>query len=312
MSKNRIAILLMVLPLVLSASRMNRRPYDPPPPVIRDVSGGATIQRARIDKVIDSTAVLGFQEAVDSLDNYCLAYELAFLAAKRPASTNSHAMSQVLSDRRTCKIFEHINKLSREQASVAAEQVFDAKFAAFVSEWNSFAETLRNEETGPKHHAASVGLFLCSYFCSPETLDQKIETWSNFVNDKKFDAIPGVFALQGSRFIDPLFHLNLLVISGDRAGAWTVPLNASLQALTLKVTRASYPRLQVSELQLFKWNAETLDTDFTHITRGVPASEDYVLITLPGFADPDSKDFIRHKRVFDEAIQLIRAWQRNQ
>ncbi len=65
-------------------------------------------------------------------------------------------------------------------------------------------------------------------------------------------------------------------------------------------------------MKMFKWSAETLDTDFTHRTRGIPSSDDSVLLELPGFADPNSSSRIQYAEdanvVAQQLLNCIRTW----
>ena len=160
----------------------------------------------------------------------------------------------------------------------------------------------------PTHHAASIGLFLCSYFCSPQILDSNIKLWTEARNRSEIEKIEGVRHLDPTRFIDPLFQLNLLVIAGDRKGASTKSLDKELDILTRKITGDTKPFLVISKMKLFKWNAETLDTDFTHRTRGVSASGNSVLLELPGFADPNSSLNLQKRDVAEQLMNCVRAW----
>ena len=61
-------------------------------------------------------------------------------------------------------------------------------------------------------------------------------------------------------------------------------------------------------MRMFKYSAETLATDFTHRTRGVPASGNSVLLELPGFADPASRMRFQKVDVADQCLNCVRTW----
>ena len=301
---------LVLLAALLALGVAIKRNYSQSP-AVGDIDGGLPIHRERIDRVISHTSSLDIEQAVASLASYNESYELAQLASLSPSSLQVHFFRQVLADRRACKIFEYLLSLPREDAARKAEKIFDQQFGKVLSNWQSMSVTRGIEVDNPAHHAALVGLFLCSYFCPPDVLDDKIDLWSTSMSEESFDRIDGVELAAGHRYIDRLFHLNLLVISGQRAGASTDKLNTELREFSKKLTGDPEPFLQVSDLKVFKWNAETTDTDFTHITRGVPASGNSVLLELPGFADPNSIFKLNDQQVYDHLVQTISNWRRS-
>lgn len=202
---------------------------------------------------------------------------------------------------------------SHERLPVAgsqAEKIFDDKFATFRSEWKRFAS---GDDVvgklGPCHHAASAGLLLCAYFCPPELLDEKLALWNKAMADKEFEEMQGVWHLSPNRFIDPLFHLNLLVISGDRQGVPLEPLKEDLDRITHEMVEPPFCR--IANLRLFNWDAETMDTDFTHVTRGVPSSGNSVLCELPGFSNPNASLYLQKPERAAQLEDVIQAWRRS-
>ncbi|MDA0812868.1 MAG: hypothetical protein O3C21_10830 [Verrucomicrobia bacterium] len=278
------------------------------PPGKRDISGGLEIQRSRIDRAISMVEAVPIDEAVNSMATYDEAFELAQLASLSPSSRHKHFISQILSDRRGSKIFEAILALPPDKASLKSNEIFHGQFKKLVAEWNRFARMKGHESTESAHHAASFGIFLCSYFCDPQTLDRNLELWDKTMTAPIYDEIEGVKLLASSRFIDPLFRLNLLVISGSRNGASVVDLNKELDVLTRKISGDSRAFLEVRNLNLFRSNAETLDRDLTSMIRGVPASANSILLELPGFSDPNSAIFLKDEQVVAVLTDTINAW----
>lgn len=274
------------------------------------ISGGASEQRARIDRAIDSAGALSIEDAISSLSEYNEQFELAGLASLSSSSPRRLFINQLLADRRISKIFGHLLSLPVAVASSQAEKIFDDKFATFRSEWKRFAS---GDDVvgklGPCHHAASAGLLLCAYFCPPELLDEKLALWDKAMADKEFEEIQGVWHLSPNRFIDPLFHLNLLVISGDRKGVPLEPLKEDLDRITREMVETSFCR--ITNLRLFKWDAETMDTDFTHVTRGVPSSGNSVLCELPGFSNPNASLYLQKPERAAQLEDVIQVWRRS-
>jgi len=281
---------------------------ESPPPKIRDLSGGAKIQRQRIDRAIETARVLNVDDAIMSLSKYNESFELAGLASMTSSSLGTCFMNSMLADRRISKIFEHLLSLPPKNADAKAQQIFEDQFAIFVDEWRNFAKKGGLPQTGPPHHAASAGLLLCSLFCSKETLDLKIQRWNDIIRQSEFERIDGAKLHSPSLLIDRVFHLNLLVISGDNRRKSVSQLNQELESLCRKIKGNGKPFLQVTQMRMFKWSAETLDTDFTHRTRGVPASGNAVLLELPGFADPNSWLYLDNSDVTDQCLNCIRTW----
>lgn len=310
---NKWIILLMMFVLLSGALYFVYRRNSVQAPTSRDISGGAIVQRERIDKAIDTASKLDPAEAIVSLHEYSESYEVAQLASLSPTSLGICYLKQVLADRRASKIFEHFQSLSNDDSSQEASKMFDSKLALLEREWNRQAEGETDSvgNLGPLHHATSVAAFLCSYFCSPALFDEKLKRWDTSVVSDAIDQIEGVELMAINRFVDPLFRLNLLVISGSRNGASVEVLNKELDALTRRITGDPEPFLQVETVNLFRWNAETLDTDFTHVTRGVPASANSLLLELPGFPDPNSSLFVQDKKVFAVLEKTIDAWRRS-
>ena len=299
-------LVVMVVLSIFAVFTFRRR--ESTPPKIRDLSGGAKIQRQRIDRAIETAKVLNVDEAIMSLSQYNESFELAGLAGTTSSSLGYCFMNSMLADRRLSKIFEHLSSLPAAEANAKAEQVFDDQFSIFVNEWRNFAKKRGIPETGPPHHAASAGLFLCSFFCSKETLDSKIQRWNETIRQPEFEQIKGVQFHAPTRFIDRLFLLNLIVLSGHSQKRSISQLNSELESLCQKINedKDSYPR--VTQMRMFKWSAETLDTDFTHRTRGVPASGNSVLLEFPGFANANSSLFLKIPDVTEQLLSCVRTW----
>lgn len=217
-------------------------------------------------------------------------------------------MNSMLADRRISKIFEHLSSLPANEADAKAQQIFDDQFALFVKEWRNFVKNRGIPLTGPPHHAASAGLLLCSSFCSKETLNSKIQRWNDTMTQPEFEQNDGVKYGERGRLIDRVFHLNLLVIAGQNYGKSVSQLNKELDSLCQKISGNGKPFLQVTQMRMFKWSAETLDTDFTHRTRGVPASGNAVLLELPGFADANSSLRLQNADVTEQLLNCVRTW----
>jgi len=306
--KQRLPLFLLLIAILSAAILAVRRHYTTHP-VTRDLSGGAKVQRERIDRFIGSTSEMNVELAIESLNDNGETFGVVSLAALSPSSLGRCYIKQVLADRRASKIFQHLTKLPSEKSSDFASGMFDAKLAMMTENFKQMArgDVDPNDSVaklGPDHHAASVGLFFCSYFCTPRVLDEKLQKWDSQMNTPEISKIDGVQYLSLNRFIDPLFRINLLVISGSRNGATSIEtLSSELEKIAQKVIGANHnPFFPISKLNMFKWDAETLDTDFTNVTRGVPASGNSILIQLPGFADSNSGAYLEDEQVFSGVL----------
>lgn len=306
--KSRITWVLIVMVVLSIFAIFTFLRRESPPPRIRDLSRGAKIQRQRIDRAIETASGLDVNQAIVSLSKYNESFELAGLATMTPSSPGFCFMNSMLADRRISKIFEDHSSLPATEANAKAQSIFDDQFVVFIKEWRNFAKNGGRPRTGPPHHAASAGLLLCSFFCSQKTLDSKIQRWNDMIRQPEFEQIDRVQIYSPSRFIDRLFHLNLLVISGQKHGKSVSHLNQELAVLCQKIKGKGKPFLEVTQMKMFKWSAETLDTDFTHRTRLVPASGNAVLLELPGFADPNSWLFLDNLDVADQCLICIKTW----
>jgi hypothetical protein len=317
--KSRVLGWLALLIVLSCVAFLWSRRREVAPPKIRDISGGAKTQRERIDRAIATAGNLNIDEAISSLSQNNDAFGLAGLASLSPASPGHCFMKSILADRRISKIFEHLSSLPAKEADNRSQKIFEEHFSTLHEKWKEWGSsktrtvgTLLNSKNWPKtaapHHAASAGLFLCSYFCSREVLDSNINRWNDTLGAPDFENLDGIQMHTPTRMIDPLFHLNLLVISGHRHQRSVKQLNKDLESLCQKIHARKIPFLQVTQMKMFKWNAETLDTDFTHVTRGIPASGNSVLLELPGFADPNSSLDVSDPDVAKLCENCIRTW----
>ena len=95
------------------------------PSKILYLSGGATVQRQRIDRAIETAGKLNVEEAIQSLSQYNESYELAGIATMSPSSPGSCFMNSMLADRRISKVLEHLLSLPVAEAETKAQQIFD-------------------------------------------------------------------------------------------------------------------------------------------------------------------------------------------
>ena len=230
-----------------------------PPPKFQDLSGGANIQRQRIDRAIETAGKLNVDEAIASLSEYNESFELAQLAGKSSASFGFLKINCMLGDRRISKIFQHLNSLPVTVADAKAQRIFEDHLAILQKEWQKLAKTGGLPGTGPPHHATSAGAFFCSFFSSKEIFDSKIKRWNALLGQPEFERLR-----YPTRLIEPLFHMNLLVISGHKHGKSVSQLNKELAPLCEKIWGEEKPSVQVTQMRMFQHNAETLETDFTH------------------------------------------------
>lgn len=303
-------LLLLSLLIILSIPR-----HSVPKPKNRDLSGGATIQRKRIDNFIDSTARISFDGAVEELNKNGEIFAMIVLAGLSSSSPDRSFLNQVRADRRVSKIYQHLKSLPATTASDQAVKIFDAKLKLLEETWHlaaskkAFNHELM-EKVGPDHHAASAALFLCSLFCSSDITNQKMREWDRVMDTPDYDHIQEVSALRSNRRLDPIFRLNLLIICGYRKGASIGELKLRLASLSKMITGTEEPILNIEMVRLYNWDAETLDTDFTHVVRGVPASGKSTLVEFPGLPDCNVSYCLHDQQSFDAVETLINGWQR--
>ena len=305
---NKTIIAAVVFLLILLSAFLAYRRNDKSPPKFYDLSGGAKIQRQRIDRVTETARILDIDKAIESLSQYSESFELALLSGLSPASKGKVMMNCMRGDRRVLKIFEHLLSLPSKEADAKSREIFEMHFSTLHRSWLDLMPNGGLPKTGPPHHAASAGLLFCSFFCSPELLDAEIKRWDEILGSPEFRKNDVGSIPTPAKLLDPLFRLNLLVISGQRKGRSVTRLNEDLEAVCQKITGDVKPFLQASQMTMFKWSAETLNTDFTHVTRGVPASGNSAILVLPGFADHDSVFNLWDRDVASLCENCIRTW----
>jgi hypothetical protein len=305
MSQNSLLIAVMVALSVFPVSAFSQQQN---PPQKSGLSGGATIQRQRIDRAIDTAKLMTVEEAIQSLNSYNESYELAHLSTLSPASLGICFMNSMRGDRRICKIFEHLLSLPSKEADKQAQSLFDNQFPLFLDEWRRFVRQGGLPKFGPHHHSLSAGLFFCSYFCTKDDLDSRIQKWNETLRQPEFEQSEGGKVLAPSRLIDPMFHLNLLAISGYRHQKSIAELNRDLETVCKKIEGEGKPFLQATQMSFYKSYAETTDTDFTHITRGAPASDTQLLLAIPGFSDPNASSRLQIPDRWDQCLAAVQAW----
>ncbi len=260
-------------------------------PVVTLSAGQPSVQRQRIDQSIETVADMSIAEAIQSLSEYNETYELANLSSLSSASFGVLYINQIRGDRRVTKIWQYLSKLPKEQAAAIAEKMADDKIRDFHQLYVNREQNrvLSRVLRGPKRHAASAALFFCSYFCSPDVLDAKMQLWDRLMGSSDFAAFHGPIGDTPFSLLryDPLFGANLLVISGTRQGKSVAELNRRLAAWDPDRQPGFDSKLQVSTASLFKSDAATFDTDFTAVTRGHPVNPSDELASFPAFLDPD-------------------------
>ncbi len=286
--------------------------YAIAPPSNLDHTDGERMGRIQIDRFIQTTSAMEIDAVLNSLNENGETYSIVS-SASRSSSVGSCYIKQVLADRRALRIFQYLSEKDADVASTESAAIFDEKLRLLANDWGRLtsAKSVSYDNLaalGPDHHAASIALFFCSFFCAPEILDQKMKDWDDAMDLPKFEKIEGDQFLKVHRCIDPLFRLNILLISGRRNGADVGGLELKITALSPLITGGKSSFLKVKDLKLFKWNAAASDTHFVYMTRGVPASENAVLLILPGFTELTADVYLQNPQTFSLVRQTIDQW----
>lgn len=277
--RNRsVSLVIACVAIALSPQAWSTDPVAPIPK--RDLSGGATIQRKRIETFIKNTAAMDCERALASLSEPSEDFNVAYLAGLTNLPTPPIVMRQILADRRVAKIYEELAKLPADQACEKATRAFDGKLQKHEEEFGKWCNGTSKYQLYPAFHphAASATLFLCASFCSTETFQQKFDSWYARLGQPQFD---NGGASKRCRYPDPLFAVNLLVLVAEKQGQSLEELNAKLTDTATKFD-VRLPKAQ--ELKFFRWNAHTNDTDFTHVHRGVAFDPTAIMTEVTGFA----------------------------
>ena len=282
-----------------------------------DLSGGVSVQRARIDWFIEDTASMELDELIESLDeSEHLGYQLTQFATISHGSFNPPVrMLGVLADRRVAKIYEILSEQDEALASRTAASVFDEKLKTYadqLAKCRSGKTDCQHVLTRAPEHAVSAALFLCARFCSRELFMDKLESWYATFPGAKRD----LASMVSGGLPDALLELNLLLYVMHRNGASVDDLNERLKDASRKPGTPSfpprivqeYPPIQLGLLPFSRSDAHTNATDFTHVTRGVPADKQAILAEVPGFDNWPSTPFFVDADEQARVLKIVRSW----
>lgn len=246
-----------------------------------------SVQRQRIDRFIESTGAMTYEELAAALNKYSEGYELVQLAGMSGGGspTPSVSMLKVLGDRRVAKMYEILSKEEPKVVAERASALFAEKLARQVE------ETRLTREKDPKAdpsfgtavhaHALNAAFFLCAITCDKATVLKHLEEWhAAFPDDHQLYPDPFSSGLPNS-----LFELNVYLLLLHRDGASQAELKLRVDELKREFGWEDDDSFKFEMLRLYRWNAHTTDRDFTHITRGAPTDDKDILLEVAGFRD---------------------------
>jgi hypothetical protein len=271
----------------------------------RDLSGGVPIQRRRIDRFIETTAPMSFDDAARSLNEYTEGYELAMQATLAHGTVNPGViLLEILADRRVAKLYEMLAQEPKRDAALKCAALFQEKLRVHVEQTKQFRSGTHPDPvrymSAVHLHAATAALFLCAHFCDKKTFLACLDKWhAEFPGDSR--SMPGVIV---SGLPETLFELNMLLLILEKEGTSRAELNTWLAELG---TQFGFEQATIESVPFYKWNAHTNNTDFTHIHRFVPTDDEALLMEIPGFRNWPYGKFVGIAEVQEDVIAAVRT-----
>lgn len=262
-----------------------------------DLSGGAPVQRERIDSFIERVGDQDIEQLELSLASEEITVFLSGMADPLLGS-GINVFEQVCADRRVRKIYQEYREMGQDVADRKSRELFDywiEQHGLHYEEQVRFINAHGAEDGGAvsmsTSHACASALLLMLHFCEPQMVVRSAERFRS-LNEGIFSKIDrqtfpylddsdsfnrgfGVTFFQ----LDDFFFFNLFFVgvqrAADRPDAKAIALNH------LGVPNHSLDLLR--EGALYRWDAETLQYDFTHIHRLVPPSMNDKIIEFSYF-----------------------------
>ena len=120
----------------ITGKKVDKRPGN------RNLSGGATVQRKRINTFIENTSSMGLDQALFSLsDGKNEDFNVAHFAGLQSGFGPPIVMKQVLADRRVSKIYELLSQRTTGEASEIVARAFDEKLKKHEDEYSKATRT---------------------------------------------------------------------------------------------------------------------------------------------------------------------------
>ena len=194
-----------------------------------------------------ATMARSFEELAVSLDESSEAFGTTVLAASIPSSPEPFIdVMSILVDRRVAKIYEGLANMESHQAEKIASDNFDRQFSGYMPLWEGGTAKIPVSVPSNFRYAVNAHLFLCSEFCPPETVLEKIDQWSTW--HETTGSIPTVGP-------SPLYIANLYVkILKNQRGMTLDETNAWLQQNFSSISTTKFPPLESELLLVSDWS----------------------------------------------------------
>ena len=304
MVSNKLAIFLVLFasgPLIMAW-----RFYAKPSPRQKELSGGAVVQRERIDASIKNASEMTYEEAAIAISEPSQDFDVAHLAGQSAGFAPPVVFRRIIADRRVSLMYETLLALPQNSASSKSAEVFVEKLRIHKDKYADWCSGTSQLTAFPSYtnHAASAALFLCATFCSKETFLDLLEKWDAEMSTPTYE---NGGASKHLKLPDPLLKLNLIAIALSKQGKSIDTINALLGSLSAKTGE---PLPVAVKIKLYRWNAHTNETDFTHTTRGVPSDGRAILTEIVGFPDWPSSNFGYEPDLTHFVIDEAKNWLR--
>ncbi|GIX00125.1 MAG: hypothetical protein KatS3mg111_3457 [Pirellulaceae bacterium] len=278
----------------------------------------ATVQQKRIENSIEEANTSSIEYLISTLHEPSVSSDIAVLGGLEPGGFGVSVIKMILTDRRVLKLFEHLNALDSNEACRIAADLFDEKHGLYKQWLLSDAPHVAGEDgispvtkAQAARHSIWAALFLCSYFCPPEILDEKLQAFDSFESSPAMRQMRSNDTYRVENSLDRLFRLNLMVISGWRNGA-DMEAVRDIERQAKRLFSLEELELPVQFFNVHKWSARTVEGDFTHLSKGVPVDTSTVMAKVPLIGDENASFFLTSQKVnqerFEELVNILRDW----
>lgn len=234
---------------------------------------------------LEEVKKMSFAELSESLSGNSESVVRIVLMPRLGPGGDNFNIRGVLADRRVAKMHEHLSQLPREVAS-------ELSLASYESEFVSFQDFYEDANIAPTRilHAMEANLFLCSEFCSPDTVVEAVENWKDWYDKelirKKGDLQFSVFAKPDPLLVANLYTNLIIKKNGFSTAQGNIWLHETFSDLVQHKSRV--PQLNDRWFMASDWTPNQLE----------------VIKAVPTY---DSHTFIRREESQELVLNILKA-----
>lgn len=248
-----------------------------------DYSGGAHIQRDRIEKYVGRVAGADIDKLVKELNTY--EPLLVFAESRSQDPVPELTFEVCLANRRLAAIYAILRERNRRDSADACVNIFNDKLSIMKADWaRVFFEW--EEQGGSKkvvpiiedYHSASAALFLVASFSDSQSLIDCVDRWTESAEeirrrvDSRGDLKPLENEARMRGGLESLFTLNLYILHLTERFQ-VGPIDSILDGLTRRP-------MTYTVIPFIAWDGHTNASDFTHNHAMVPIDSNKVIRTF--------------------------------